>query len=1017
MVKWFFLGTVCLFCSTWVRGDAASDYYNQGVTALQSEQYDAAAKAFDAIITDYPTSPNIDDVRIKAGLAHLNAGQFPEAIDRMSLETAVGAKSEYRATALYYTGQAEFYQGEKSGNKNDTALFQAVATLTKLINVLTAPLSSDTNGYLEQAYYYRALAQILRRDYGNAEKDLIVLTQSPQFSGSLSEPEYFLRLGSVYEAETNQAVINKESAVSVRTRADKALKAFDRVSKDPNALVQANDANMSKADVLFLIAQLDPTPAGYEKALDAFREVRRKDDLIPMQQGRLDDLRRKSQASPSNDSSMLIAREENRLDESKNGPDPILQALVGMAECYVAMKEPDEARTILHRLAHATLTPDQQQAVDLQTLLSYVLGGQTDQADKALTDYLGKHPGDSQVDSISYQLAADLLNRKDYNGALAKAERSLKDFPNGRYAEDALALKAQALNLLGQSGASEQIISDVLKKNQNSPVVNRMLLTKAQNEFSREDFVDALADYQKVRDNNLAGPDLQSAANSGYTQALLSLKKYDEVIKEAKAFAAKYPNSKVLPSVLLFAAQALDEKHDPGALAAVQDVARKYPKDDVAPYALYYVVTIYERAKDLPGMIQAANDLSKAYPEAYTLIAQAADKVGDVCLKQNKFDEALVLYQPLTDAPKPDVAAAARNKIGGIWLAAAKSWGAYQSMPLETRPEAEKRLSNAEEAYLETLKKFPGQLDAVDDAFDGLVNAIKQRHSWGLLQDADLESYLGKLAAGENLTTPEMEARLELAKAGLVFVVKDGAKQYPAALGRFKKVMSANPSLPLTRQESFQYGELLLTTQDYSAALQFFGDLLANAAPTDEFTQGNVYYGLGAANFGQGHLAQAKEYFLKLKALHNGGEWHPHILDADYGIAFVDEQSNQAAQIDEAQQLYAEVMRDQKASPELQAKALLGFGRLLERNGHAITPSSQGPNEYAVHYYQEPHILSGRAVPELSAEGLYDTGQAYEKAGDSANAKKQYGDLISNYGTTAPDWAAKARSARARLGP
>jgi len=89
----------------------------------------------------------------------------------------------------------------------------------------------------------------------------------------------------------------------------------------------------------------------------------------------------------------------------------------------------------------------------------------------------------------------------------------------------------------------------------------------------------------------------------------------------------------------------------------------------------------------------------------------------------------------------------------------------------------------------------------------------------------------------------------------------------------------------------------------------------------------------------------------------------------------------------------------------------------LERNGHAITPSSQGPNEYAVHYYQEPHILSGRAVPELSAEGLYDTGQAYEKAGDSANAKKQYGDLISNYGTTAPDWAAKARSARARLGP
>ena len=78
-------------------------------------------------------------------------------------------------------------------------------------------------------------------------------------------------------------------------------------------------------------------------------------------------------------------------------------------------------------------------------LYSYVLGGQTDQADKALTDYLSKHADDPQADSISYQIAAKLLERKDYNGALKQADRSLKDFPSGKYVADAITIKAQAL--------------------------------------------------------------------------------------------------------------------------------------------------------------------------------------------------------------------------------------------------------------------------------------------------------------------------------------------------------------------------------------------------------------------------------------------------------------------------------------------------------------------------------------------------------------------------------------------
>ncbi len=1039
-MKWFLIGLLCLLCSsTWARADAAGDLYIQGVNDMILKKYDAAGKAFDQIIKDYPSSSNIDEVRMRAGYAYLYGEKFPEAVDRLSKEAAPTAKPEFRSMALYFTAIAQFSQGQKytdpkslDKNQAQTAFTQAVATFSTLIDVISKTPTPDNQAYLEQAFYYRALAQYELENYPASEKDLLVLLQSPQFSASLSRPDYLLRLGSIYAVETNQAVTAKQSTDAIKALANKALSTFDQVSKDPNALIQANEANLSEAEILLLLAHIDATNDGYEKTLDALHLVRRKDDLIPLQEKNLKDLQAKSQqqlqdslASLSNANSLLTQREEGRLNDLKTGPDPIIEALVLMAQCYNYMQppEPDEARIILHRLiAHAQLSPDQQQEVDFQLLFSYVLGGETAQAEKLLDEYLTKHPGDPQADEISYQIAAALMNRQDYAGALAQVNRSLADFPQGRVPADAVVLKAQALTRLGRIAESEQTAEEFLKANPNSPQAVSLRLSGAQNEMSTGNVTAALVDYQKVRDDPSASPAVQASADAGYIQALQTLQRYDEVITEAKAFAAKYSTSKALPGVLVLAGMAMDQKHDPGAIAALQDVIQKYPNNATAPYALYAIINIDQRANNIPAMTQAAAELRTNYPTAYPLLALAADAVSTVLLKDNKFDDAIALYQPLLRAPKPDIVASARNKIGAIWLAAVKALGHYQSMTLAMRVDAEKRLSAAEQEYVGTLKAYPGQLDAVGDAFEGLVTAIKQRRSWDQLKDGDLENALDKLLSdstnpgmqteqgsktrpslSSDLASPDMQAHLELARAGLVFIMKDGDKQYAAALDRYKKVMTDHPDLRLTRQETNQFGELLLAAQDYPTALKIYSDLLANASPANQAAQSDANYGLGATYLGQGDAVKAKAYFSKV------GAWHPHILDADYGIALADEQSNDPADNAQAQQLYAQLM--QQGNIVLQAKAMLGFGRLLEKAGHALKPTASGPNEYAVHYYQEPDLISGPATPEQSAEGLFDAGQVYEKAGDKANAKKQYDTLLKTYATTAPDWAAKAKEA------
>ena len=1018
LVKWVFTGVFwAVSAASLVRADQADDLYNQGTAAMTRRDFKSAVTSFDQIINNYPSTPNLDEVRLDAGLAYLYTGDYDKAIDRLTKETLDKAPAQYRAAALYYTGYAQLLGTGKltDAAAKKAAFTQSIATNTKLVAYATATPSTDNHTYLELGYYNRALGYEYIDDLANAEKD--VSTLLAQFGSSLQKPDYLVLLGNLYAQEANEAIQAKKSDDVIRAAATNAIQAFDQAAQDPNALVQANDAKLAKAETLYLLASMNPTdPAGYQRALEAFREVKRKADLIQFQQQNVDNLRAANStalqgggAAAATENSRIIERESGRLETLKNEPDPVIEALIRIAQCYNSMQQGDEARTVLHRLASADLTPDQHQQVDFALIYSYVLGGQSAKADQALTAYLAKHPGDPSAEGISVQIGTSLLKRHDSTGALAQADRSLKDFPKGRYVADAIQLKVEALTALGRMDEATTVGDTFIKEHPDSPNAVGIILSRAQRQTAAGDLQGALDSYKKVSDTGNT-PEIKAAGNAGYIQTLESLGKFDDVIQATKDFEAKYPNSPELPSVLVMGGVAMDQKHDPGAVAALQDEAKKFPDDtSTSPFALNYIVNIYQHAGQTAQMAQAADDLKKAFPTDYAMLEQAAETVSDTYVKEKKFDQAVAEFQSLVDAPDPAVSAMASNKVGGVWLAAAKAMGPYQSMQQDAdRTEAQKRLGTAEQAFLGVLKNHADQLSAVDDAFAGLDSALIQRRSWGLIKQADFEDYFSKLTA--DLTDPQMQTRLELAKAGFVFVDKNGVKKYPAALARFKTAISANPTLTLTRTEANRYGELLIAGQDYPTAIQVY-TTLQKSDPRDDQVQADADYGLGAAYFAQGNYDQAKLYFTQMKSLRQGALWHPHILDAEYALAFISERSGQASDLDAAKQTYGELMNSPGASVELQAKAVLGYGRVLEQEGHTTTPVP-GTSETAVYYYQQVDTNFGPAVPELSAEGLYFAGQIYDKAGDKADAKKQYQNIITNYPNTT--WAVKAQAALAQ---
>ncbi len=992
------------------HGQAAALLLQQGTAAMNSGDYATAAKDLDQIVTTYPSTPGIDDITVQAGYAYLHAGNFPRTISILQKLTAPNAKPDVRGKALFFTGLAQFSQAHSLTGEAAKASYQeASGTLAKLLSLINQNPEPDLRDILESAMYYQALSAYGEENYDEATSELNTLLT--HFSSSLQKPDYLLLLGSIYAVQASNAITAKQPLAEITPLADKALAAFDQVVNDPNAKVQGNEANMREGQLYYLLAQTEP--GDYAKALDVFRKVLRKEDMVAVQQKRIDVLRAQQAnslqnggASGSNLTALLLDRETSRLTDLQAGPDPIITALLRMAECYIGMKQPDEARTILRRLHDVTLPDDLQKELDFQLLYSYTLGGQAEKADAALDDYLAKHPGDPAADSISVQIADALMKRTppDYAGALKQAERSLKDFPNGKHVDAAVTLEAQALEKLGQVDKSKHVIDEFVRDHPDNPLSYAMLVTQGEGQVQTGDLNGALATLAKVKDNPKAGP-YQASADAYYIQVLNLLQRWPEVAAEARNFQAKYPTDKALPSVEVLGAIAMDKQHDPGAIAVLQDVAKQFHDNEaIGSFALFYIVNIDERGGKTAAMVQAAKDLATQFPTAYAFISQANDAVAAVLEKQKQFPDAVALYQPLTEAPLKDVAAAAQNKIGDVWLAAAKAMGSYQSLQSGAgRDEAEKRMAAAEAAYVATLQNFPDETEAVGDALQGLVNTGVARVRWGVLKDSDLEGYLAKQGAG--LTTPEMQARLELAKAGLVFVTKDGRQHDAAALDRMTKALAASPGLVLTTQEADQYGQLLLEAKNYPEAQKVFQTLLDGAKPTELQRLAEAYYGLGATALAQDDDANAKMWFTKMMGLSGGAAWSPHYGDLQLGMAEIKEQSSSDIEVADAKATYSSIMISPTAGAHNQALAMLGYGRLLAKAGHGVKTAGQTDIEYATHYFEQVDLFYGTAVPDLSAQGLYLAAQAYTKANDTADAQRTMTKLKSNYPQTS--WASK----------
>ena len=874
--------------------------------------------------------------------------------------------------------------------KRKKALEDALAAFTKHLDTKEYAASQ----FREDCYFRRAQVLSTLENFAGVDKDVAKLLE--EFPDSPNKGDYLMLRGRTESLQVFRAMSkDKKTKAEGAELAKKPLATLDLVLTNEKSAVIKDDAYYQTAELYFLVAD---GPEDYQKALAAYRHIKPKQELLPIQEALLKEIgyqiaeAAKARNQPLSQKLQLRRqKEQGRLMDLKNGPDHMIESLIQTAQCYIRTGKPNEARVVLRR-AKPYVPKDDQKLASFLTILTYsVQKGMSEKAAKAFEEHQKEFPGDDQADNISIMIANELMTQKDFEGALAQLQKNLKEYPKGRYAD--LATLKLASCLVGLKRPSEGIktLEDFVAKNATSPNLLEAQFSLAQAYLDLGQLESAIKVYRSVVDNPKAEGQAPNAQLQIATQYLKN-KKFDEAIKEFETFKAKFGTHEQAPAAIYSIAHAQMQKNNlDAAIAAVDELIQKHPKYSMTPSAALLRGQLFQRQSKFDEMIKAYEKVAQDYTDNPTLVINAQSNLAKYYERNRIYDKADKHYQVITAMKDPKQSPWSLYNNALMHFNAGKTLGAFTALTDEEKKQWTSYTSSAEKYWVEILKTYP-ESEQIGQTLSDLLKLSLLKADYKILTDDQASQYFTDLA--KEFSDPSLSVRIQLAAAGIPYE----RGKFNEALKTFKSILSANPKGTLSADDFNRYGTALFKNKEYDASIAVFQGL-EQSYPADKFAQANAIYGQGAALLFKGQASDAGIFFAKLKKEYG---WSDKIMEAEYGIGFSNEE---AKKFDDALASYALIIKNPKSTTELKAKSMMGYGRIHEAKGMLLPdPAIKDQPSASAYYLKIDGFFENEKL--LASEALWRAGQIYEKAGKPEDARKCYVDLKKKYSAT--EWAPKA---------
>jgi TolA-binding protein len=977
----------------------------------------------------------IDTINLHLGLSYYFVGDFDKALPPLTKAAATKdeeAKKSIAPFAQYYVGRSHMDKASKLDEAKDKqgaarAFEAAVAAYTKFMNdypghELTVDVATA-----------RATAYVLLGKLEEALKDLEALKAKPESAGTADDIDFLTGYVLTQSAQKLQDDFKDEEAKALIAQARDIYK---RLASSSN-LVMANQA-------AFQLANLDFASRQYQEAINAYRALRSKQELIKSQEERIAAVRRQISEEGANRERIRVLqqtlkREEQKLTAVQNAPDSAVDGLSRVGDSFLQMgaQNPiyyDMAR-LIYRFASRFADEEQQKTLTIQTIISFALQGLATQAESKFAEFLRKFPKDPQAENVPFLIGQALQRQGKFEEAIKKFQESLEKFPNARVTSQVPKEIAACQVALGKA--------------------DQAILT-----FDK--FIqDAKAGKIKV------APDAVEDAQRQRSLALLAAKKVDEAIAAMRELAQTAKNEGIQEEAAFQVGAMLSQanKHEEAA-QAFQEFASKFPNAPRASQAAYFTAVSYEKAKKFDEAIAAFRNAATRFKDTEIGIA-SLDKVWRILLAQNKFDEAVAVQDELVaaypQAPQSMLALYDRAKYldekakKKVEAAAAyeKVYAAYKKLPQEVldsprgeamseypsaslvrsaeilrrdavslgvfkdldeakKAEWKKNVAGARALLEKAVTEFP-KSKALAFALSKLVETLLMEVDAGLMSLNDATTYLSRLAG--DMREELAQVQIFIARASLMFQAGQAEQALLFYEEAFQKI--SDPKR-MVWQDFDRYGTILLDNQRWDKAQTVYTQLRDNF--TEQRAQAAATYGLGAAAQGKNDVVTAEKFFAELKEKY---PWSEKILEAEYGRAMA---LLAQGKYEESFAALKTILGSTRSTNETKAKSMLAFARgLIEMGdkGLKTEETKQGGNlpdrniyELAHNYANKIVIFYNAALPQLAAEALYvaadakfkqarSTNDAAAKAKAQDDAKKLVDTLLKDFPNS--PWATKAR--------
>lgn len=1014
-----------LSAPAWAQSKGASEANEAAYEKFSRGDYAGAVAAYEQLLKNYPTDAIVPTATIQLAFAQFFSGDFEKAqatlAKAMSGPALPADVAQVAANFLPQILSAKAASLPLDDPKRKAAFEEAIQKFSDFI--AKYPQSPE----LENSIYGRALAYFQIQNYDKAIEDLQSNIQKFPKSESISSSKQLLALALATKGsmELTKDSGDKNKGMALLKQGEDLLR---QIITEKKSLTLINDANFQLGEILLSQAAFSPEnerPALYQQALEAYRSVLPKEEVIELQSEKIKSFPAlKAAALRANNAALKKQldkdneRELRKLEEIKAKPDQIATAILKMGEIFFNAQKYNETRVLVtHAKPHLT-TKDEKMRAQYYTTMSYIVQNAIDKAVENYQQFIAAYKGNPLAENLPFAMGNMYLSAGNPSEAIRYFDESISQYPKGRFTGLSVVSKAQAQVLLKNFDEALKTFQTYLAQNPSPEVavVAQYGLAGIYKDTKRWD--DAITAYKTVKEKFPKSP---QAMESDYWIAICTQEKGDHAaaIPLLEAFIKANPTSPLTPLAIyaLGAGQIALNKKEEG-IATLAMLAEKYPDSQPAPYT--YFMRAQLRAAD--QKVDDVNKLMRQFIEKYPKddkIFFAYDSIAQNAVNSGKPAEAIASYTEFVQRyPENPKAVEALYKTAELQRGTAERLATnYSSLNTTDQAKWRDAVQLAVSTVEEMLAKYPNSPDLAQ-GLQSLLISQRMLLRAGLKDDAAVETYFQELS---NKTSDAS------AKSKILFTLASFLSEKDKARALAKMKEAFNPDVIYSPKDLDIYGLALIDEGNYDEATTVFQKLAtkdypippglqpAQATAIVQEAQATALFGLARIAQEKKQTAEAGKLFQQLKTLY---PWSPKVLEADYGIA---EALHAEGKQNEALQLLPAIIRAPNATAELRANSMLLGGMIMVDKRNAATDPKEKDKfrDAAIDYFIKIAQFYG-GVPTAAARGLWEGAQLLEEQSNASSdakfkaqqldrAKAAYKQLVNDFPNSEFTPKAKAR--------